>query len=276
MLKQIAQYHRPATLEQALAWLDGELDGAHILAGGTELLASPGTLPVVVDITRLGLDRVEDTADSWSIGACCTLQKLLDWGETRLPSVIVEGAGGEIGRLLRNAATVGGCLAGSQSPQGLQTALLALDAEVEVQRRGGSTSVPLADLLADRSGLLPPQALITGVRVPRCDSSTSMAFERCALAPLDRSIVSACVVLRHEGERVTDARVALGSYGAHASRLRGVEAQLCATGKLDEQSLRDDLRLLSFTSDVRGSADYRAHLAGVLVRRCLGSLRAAV
>lgn len=108
-------YHRPATLAEALAL--GATPGAAYLAAGTNLLdlmklgvARPG---VLVDVTRLpGLDRIERLPDGATrIGAMVRNSDLArDAGILRdypaLAEAILAGASAQ----LRNAATVGGNL----------------------------------------------------------------------------------------------------------------------------------------------------------------------
>ena len=100
--------------EEATAQLAAH-EGAALLAGGTTLLdlmklgvAAP---PVVIDISRIGHDGIERTADGWRIGALARNDDVVrhpDIGAAlpMLVQAIGLGASGQ----LRNMATVGGNL----------------------------------------------------------------------------------------------------------------------------------------------------------------------
>src|SRR3990172_6960487 len=72
----ITAYHRPQTLDEALALLTQP--NTLPLGGGT-LLSQPTTDPVsVVDLQSIGLDSLRAKGNDLEIGATCTLQSLLE------------------------------------------------------------------------------------------------------------------------------------------------------------------------------------------------------
>ena len=72
----ITTYHRPSTLDEALALLS---QPNTVPLGGGTFLSQPTTDPVsVVDLQRLGLDSLRINGNELQIGATCTLQALLE------------------------------------------------------------------------------------------------------------------------------------------------------------------------------------------------------
>lgn len=109
-------YHRPGSLDQALALLAGHTGDVQPIAGGTDLvpnmkhgLATPGHL---VSLKRLPeLKGIEREADAVRIGAAETLATVSRHPLVRenFPS-LAQAAGGVAGPQLRNMGTIGGNL----------------------------------------------------------------------------------------------------------------------------------------------------------------------
>jgi xanthine dehydrogenase YagS FAD-binding subunit len=108
------EYASPTTKEQAVSLLS---DNAHILAGGTDLLAlmkddvvSPKRLVNIKDIKELrGITIGKDR--SLRIGALVTIQELVDHAQLRQAFPVIAQTASEIaGPQIRNMGTVGGNL----------------------------------------------------------------------------------------------------------------------------------------------------------------------
>ena len=95
-------------------------------------------------LRRAGIDGIERTGDTLRIGAMTTLTALADQAHAPLLATAARRTGSWA---IRNMATVGGNLF-TPSPGGdVGTALLALDATVEVTGAQGTRSIPLAGVL---------------------------------------------------------------------------------------------------------------------------------
>jgi CO/xanthine dehydrogenase FAD-binding subunit len=83
----------------------------------------------------------------------------------------------------------------------------------------------------------------------------------------------AVVVALDEGDRITEARVAVGACSPVAQRLRSLESLLVGRfpDEVDVAVIAKHLSALSPIDDVRATADYRREAAAVLVRRALQS-----
>jgi CO/xanthine dehydrogenase FAD-binding subunit len=128
----------------------------------------------------------------------------------------------------------------------LLAGFLAFGATVTVARAADTESIPLGDLLADRSRL--DSGIITSVTV---DAGGDATAERTGRTPADRPIVMAVARRGEDGSL----RLALTGVGD--------------TPTLVEMDALDDLQP---PADFRGSTEYRQELAGVLARRVMTRL----
>ena len=154
----ITAYHRPQTLDEALALLTQP--NTLPLGGGT-LLSQPTTDPVsVVDLQRLGLDTLRMNGNELTIGATCTLQALLE--SEHCFDVLKTAIKLEAPINIRNSATVAGTLVASDGRSTFATMLLALDSRLEIRDSMNKSQVSsLSEFL-----LTHPKGLITSITIP--------------------------------------------------------------------------------------------------------------
>jgi len=238
----ITQYHRPFTLDDAVAIL--ARPDAIVLAGGTSINADPDRAPkTAVDVQALDLAGIELEGGMVRIGATSRLQDLVD--SALVPVVLRDLARREAPNTIRNMATLGGTIGASDPESELLAGLLAFDTRVTLARSGSSTEHALADVLADRSIL--NGAIITAVTVP---SGGEAAVDRVSRTPMDRPIVAA--VAHRSGDTV---RLAMTGVSAGPT-------------VVDPDNVAD----LDPPADFRGTADYRRNLAEVLAQRVLADV----
>ena len=163
-MRTIRGYHRPTSLEEALRLL-GRPDVSTIpLGGGTAVNGLPTTsADEVVDLQALGLSEVTLSGSTLTIGATTTLQNLIDQQWT--PLLLRDLAAMEGPRTIRNAATVGGTVAGADGESPFLAGLIAYGAVLTLVNSSGERSVALGDFLDDRS--MVGGGLITAVSVER-------------------------------------------------------------------------------------------------------------
>ena len=241
----IRDYHRPATVEEALDLLGREDIVTAALAGGTTLNGLPDTVPdEVVDLQLLDLGEITYQDSRLIIGAMATLSEVISHELT--PATIGAVAKREAPNTIRNAATLGGTVGTASRESPLLAGLLAYDASVTIVGPDGPSQVDLADLLADRSGL--ESRLISSVEMP---IGGDAAWESTERTPADTPIV---LVVGRRNE--TD------------------DVRLAATGVAGTPIYvrPETLDNLKPTSDFRGSSAYRIHLARVLVARVMSRL----
>ena len=272
-------YHRPRTLHDALAIRAAT--GALPLAGGTDIhplrTARAGWgdpwRPEVLDLSAVpGLDGIAETAEGWRIGARTTWTAI---AEAPLPPLFdgLRAAAREVGgRQVQNRGTIAGNLVtASPAGDGIPN-LLALDAMVELASADGTRRLPVADFVTGyRATALAPGEIVTALHVPRCDDARGRFEKLGARRYLVISIVMAAGVIRFEGRRVAEARIAVGACSPVARRLPALEAALFGA---DAAALRNvpqpaHLAPLAPIDDVRASAGYRAEAGLALLRDLL-------
>jgi CO/xanthine dehydrogenase FAD-binding subunit len=243
----ITTYHRPQTLDEALALLNQP--NTFPLGGGT-LLSQPTSDPVqVVDLQSLGLDSLLKKGNDLEIGATCTLQSLLE--SDHCPEALKVAIKLEAPINIRNSATVAGTLVSSDGRSTFTTALLAMDARITVVS-GQSSVVSVGEFLPLR-----PSGLITLITIPL---NTKFAFEFVSRTPADKPIVAAALSQWNSGRT----RLTLGGYGkSPILAMDGTEAEgldVAARNAYHE------------ANDEWASAEYRMDVAATLSKRCLEGL----
>ena len=296
----IEQFHRPATVREALA-LKKRLQGrAVFLAGGTyvnsyactqcperrggeaglRLGRSEGRRGAValgtpcsttcalrpehyISLAGLGLDRVSATQGTVVIGALCTLQRLIE--DRRVPAALKAALAQVVSRNIREAATLGGHVAGDLPYSDVIPMLVALAAKVGLSRPGAAQLLPMADYVAK-----PPAGLVTKIVVPRPAAARVAACRNLRASANARSTVSAAVSATLVRGMLVRPIVALSGVASHVVRLPAVEEALDGSPLpgLDEvQALVS--RVARPPADLTGSAAFRRHQAGVVVALAL-------
>ena len=281
-------YARPTNLADALARLS---ERPHcILAGGTDVYPAdvaaigwgkpgvdhPGSAPIL-DISALdALAGIHRYRDRFEIGAGVTWTEAIESDLPRWFDCVRLTAREVGGRQIQNRGTLAGNLCNASPAADGVPALLALDARVRLQHRGGSREIPLETFITgNRRTCLQPRELMTAIVIPSPAPEARSTFLKLGARRylvISIAMVAACLEVR-DG-RIRDVRLAVGACSEVARRLTGLEARLEGTRPEDAPGMvRDeDFASLSPLDDVRASAAYRRHGAQVLVRRALGAL----
>jgi carbon-monoxide dehydrogenase medium subunit len=133
--------------------------------------------------------------------------------------------------------------------------------------------VPAAEFFVDYlTTALDEGEVLVEIRVPKLAGTWGMHYEKFNRVAQAWSIVAVAAVVRREGNRIVEARVALTNMGPTPLRASGVEAALVdveATGDAIAAAAAHAAEGTSPSSDLNGQADYREHLATVLTRRAV-------
>ena len=273
-------YHRPASVEEAIGLLAEYGSDAKVLAGGQSLvpllalrLSHPEHL---VDIGRVGgLDSVDEGPGGFTVGAAARHSDVELSPVTGRAAPLVAAAMPHIGhRAIRNRGTVCGSLAHADPAAELPAVALATDAELVARSTGGERTVPAADFfLGYLTSALEETELLTAVRFPPWPARTGGAVAEVSRRHGDYALVGlAAVVGLGETNRVE--RAALAFFGAGSTPVRVSEAERVLIGEAaDPAAFAEAAEVVAKTidppSDNHATAAYRAHVAGVLTRRCL-------
>ena len=243
-------YQRPATIAEAVALLGG----ARPLAGGTSLTPNRRSVRAVADLQDLNLDRISQTGEWIEFGSCVRLQSLLEATQS-IPAALRVATRQEAGWNLRNAATLGGAIAGADSRSPLLVTLLAVRTEVWLEP--DREWLDLDDVLAARPGSLEGR-LITSLRL-RLPSQS--AYEQVGRTPADWPIVAAAGSVLNGV--VT---VALGGFGNRPVRLGASDGA--------EGFAASAAQAFARAGDAWASAAYRSAIGAILTRRVVEKLAA--
>ena len=257
---RIQNYVMAESLEQAYQLNQNKR--SRILGGMLWLKLSNIAVHTAIDLSRLGLNAIEETEEEFSIGAMTTLRQLeLHEGLNAYANGAVAKAVHDIvGVQFRNMATVGGSLFGRFGFSDVLTVFLAMDAYVELYRGGIVPLETFANMEKGRDILV---RLIVKKK-PGCFAYQAMRNQR-----TDFPILT-CAAAKVDGEY----RVVVGARPASARVLRDEKGLL--SGGVNEESARAFAAFAAETlptgGNVRGTAEYRTHLIRVLTRRTLTEL----
>lgn len=244
-MSTVRSYHRPASIDAALALLGRDDVTTVILGGGTAVNASTSREPIeVVDLQGIGLDGITLHGGTMTVDAMVRLQDLVEHPAT--PLLIAEAATREGPNTLRNAATLGGTIGARRPDSELLAALLVHETVVSSVGPDGASDVALGDALSD------PEAF-TGRIITRVGFATEGKghIARTGRTPADRAIVAAV------GRRGDDGRITIALTGVAESPILTDESAIAA---------------LEPAGDFRGSPEYRRELAATLTGRVLDTL----
>lgn len=265
MIPATFEYERAGSVAEAIELLDRE--DAKLLAGGHSLIpllrlrfARPSLL---VDIGRIDeLRYVREDGNRIAIGA------LSRHADLALDPILAEGCGlvartaGQIGDpQVRHRGTIGGSVAHSDPASDLATILLTVDADFIAQGPDGERTIPAVEFFTGPfETALSTRELLTEIRVPKVSGGVYLKHVRRA-----QDWATAAVAAARLDERV---HVGLAGLGPTPLRAHGVERAV-ADGASPADAATHAAEGTEPPSDVSGSAEYRAHLAQVLVRQAL-------
>jgi carbon-monoxide dehydrogenase medium subunit len=169
--------------------------------------------------------------------------------------------------------TIGGSVAHADPASDLPTVLLALDAELVARGPDGERTIPAGEFFRGLfETALGPHEVLTEVRVPRLGPESGWSYLKFNRRALDWAIVGVAAVVERSNGPIGRAAVGLTNMGQTPLRARAVEAALtgadaAGVGTAAEAAAEGT----NPPSDTFASAEYREHLARVLVRRAVES-----
>lgn len=275
------EYHRAASVADALALLEKYGDSAKVIAGGHSLLpvmklrfATPAHL---IDIARVAaLGGITESGGVVSVGALTTHRQLGAFAAGRKGLAAIADAAAVIGDVqIRNRGTVGGSLAHADPGADLPAVMLVLAAEVVATGKAGERVIPVDSFFTDTfSTALGSGELVTKVRLTVPASGTGTAYVKCPDAASGYAIVGVAAAVTASGGKITAARVAMTGLGPKAMRLSAVEKALTGQAANDATATAAAAHAatgLDLYDDARGSAAYKANLAAVYAGRAIGA-----
>jgi carbon-monoxide dehydrogenase medium subunit len=274
------EYHRPASLQDAVALLGRLGEGAKVLAGGQSLiplmklrLASPSH---VVDLNRIpGLASIAEKDGALVIGALVRESELetSDLVRKRFP-ILADACRVIADPLVRNLATVGGNLAHGDPANDHPAVMLALGAEVAAVGPRGTRRIPVTELFTGPlETALGPGEILTEIRIPLPPARSGGAYLKLERKVGDFATAAVGVQLTlAEGDACASAGIGLTNVGPTPIKARRAEA-LLKGHRLDDGVIRAAAQAAAAESDpsedLRGSVAYKRDLVRVLTARAL-------
>jgi carbon-monoxide dehydrogenase medium subunit len=251
-------YERAADLSAALAALGSQVIPVH---GGTELLPAMGmgllAPEKLVSIRGLPELRTLNREDGkLTVGAGLTHREIAASAAVRQAAPLLAEVADGVGNIrVRSTGTLGGNLAFAEPRSDLTTALLALDANVQLESAVAQRQVSLAEFLIGPYEVdLRPGELIFSVELD--DQGADFSVYR-KIVTSERPVVG--VALAHLADR-TRWRLVVGAVG-----LTPFIAEVSRLADLDAASVSASVDAVG---DLGGSEEYKRHLTAVTVERC--------
>jgi aerobic carbon-monoxide dehydrogenase medium subunit len=255
-------YQQPASLADAAKILQGDAE-AKALAGGMtyipvlkQRLAKP---TVVLDLAKLGLTGITVGASSVTIGAMTTHATVAKSPEVAAKIPALAALAGMIGdEAVRHRGTIGGSLANNDPAADYPAAALALGATIRTNKR----SIKADDFFTGMfSTALEQDELITGVEFPAPEKAAYEKFRN----PASRyAIVGVFVAKFSSGVRLAVTGAGQGGVFRQTEMEQALSANFAPDAVANIKTPADGLN-----GDIHASAEYRAHLVGVMAKRAV-------
>lgn len=251
------KYVKAENLEEAYKL--NQIRNNKIVGGMMWLRLGSPSYNTVIDISGLGLDKIEETEEEFRIGAMVSLREL----ETNVSlneytnNSLSQALKDIVGVQFRNLATIGGSIWGRFGFSDVLTLFMALDSYVELYKGGIVSMEEFAHMKYDRDILLnviikkkPCKCVYDSVRIQKTD----FPVLTCAIAYID-------------GEY----KIAIGARSGKARLYRDEKGLISnMISKENASSIAHELRRIVPTSgNNRGSKEYRSKLVEVLAERNL-------
>ena len=268
-------FHAPRTVAE-LATLLQALPQARVLAGSTDMglwvTKQFRALPQLVSVNEVGeLKRIVVDDEHITIGAAASLESawqalVAEWRS--LHDVWLRFASLPI----RRAGTMGGNVANGSPIGDSPPVLMALGAQIVLQRGAVQRRMPLEEFYVDYMlSQLQPGEFVHSLQVPRARRGQQVRVYKISKRfDCDISAVCAGLALDVQDGRVAAARLAFGGMAATVRRAARAEAALTGQPWTENTLLAAQAALAQdFTplTDMRASAAYRLQVAQNLLRR---------
>ena len=273
------EYHRPANLSEAVALL-GRLDSdARLIAGGHSLipmmklrLATPTHLIDLAGVPELKGVRLE--GGEIVIGAMTTQHEII--GNELLAQhapILRETAEVIADPQVRYVGTIGGNVANGDPGNDMPALMMTLGATYVLRGASGERRVAARDYyLSPYETAAEPGEVLAAVRVPLPPAGHGWAYEKLKRKVGDYATAAAAVILTVSGGAIATCAISLTNVAGTALFAADAAASVVGT-TLDKPTLARAAAAATAiaepAADGRGSAEYRAKMAGVMTARAL-------
>jgi len=280
-------YYSPATLDEALTIARERGDGGRFLAGGTDVLIhlkEGGLHPsYVVDLRGLReLEGIEERGDGLRIGAATTMADIAAHPAVRSRYASIADGAGVVGSVqTRNMATIGGNVCNAAPSADVSPGLVVHAARAVVRGPSGERRLAVEEFWTGPGGnVLAPGEICVAFEVPAPPTRSASVYQRhTPRKEMDIAVVGVAVYLALGGDGTLEtARIALGAVAPTV--IRAPEAEAALKGQRPEgEALTRAAEAAAAAArpidDVRGTAEFRRYLVGVMTARLIERAAAA-
>jgi carbon-monoxide dehydrogenase medium subunit len=275
----MATFHVPETLDEALRLL-ADHDDTMVYGGGTaiQILVKQGLLFTehYVDISRVpGLTDIDETSEGVTVGPMVTLRRMeTDPRVLSTAPLAAETYAQVANPRVRNTASVAGNIAHGDYRLDPPTALVVLDAMVELSSVRGAREVSAREFFVDfQVTEVQADEMITAIRIPRQPAGAAGSFVKLSsLAENDWPCASAAALAVPVPGELTELRLGLGAL-APITRYLAIDLD---EGMSDQDVVDAALEIAETAidpiEDIRGSAAYKTQLGRVAVEDSVRSV----
>jgi putative selenate reductase FAD-binding subunit len=233
-----------------------------ILGGIAWLKMGERNIQTAIDLSKLGLDKIEEDDESFKIGCMCTLRELEIHKSLNsyFNSTIAKSLVHIVGVQFRNCATIGGSIYSRFGFSDILTVLMALDTHVELYKGGIIPLEKYKDMPYDSD-------ILVRIIIKKDSRSVSYLTHRMSATDIPSLAVA---VSRYEGKW----KVVLGARPQRATAVSNSEEILSETPSKEEidSLLNQVIENVKFGSNMRGSKEYRQILAKVFINRAIDEI----
>ncbi len=277
-------YLSPTSKEEALEVLAVKGKDAAILAGGTDLLVAlkdrAKSFTYVIDFNKADeLNEINfDNDGNLFIGAFTKISQIEKSAKIISEYPFLSDSAALLGSTqIRNRATIGGNICNASPCANLALPLLALDAELTLEKRGSSRKVKIEDFFKN-NGVTCRESdeILTEIHINK-QKGKGVFYIHSKRRAMDIASVGVCIKIDLDKDnKIENARIALGSVAPVPLRAKKAEGLLAGNNLSDEliaktaEKASDEATPID---DGRASAWYRKDIVKALVSRGLKSLK---
>jgi len=273
------EYERATSVDQAIGLLERLGSTARLVAGGHSLLPMMklrlANFEYLIDINdlhaELGYIAVEP--GQVRVGAMTRHRELLESDELVAAFPIFRDAERVIADpVVRNRGTIGGSLCQADPSEDLSAVCTTLDASCVIRGPRGERVVSMNEFYrGPYETAVGDDEILTEIRLPIRPGGSS-AYYKVERRAGDWAVVSAGAALWLDGGLISDARVGLAAVGPNTTGIPAISEALRGSPPSEDIYRRaGEIAAASCqpVTDMRGSAEYKRHLADELTRRAL-------